>query len=390
MTERSASADSDSASVADELRKLANLLSDGYLTDDEFVVQKEAILDASQGGDLEPKELTADELEKLADLVRTNVLTRDEFEAQKYQLLWSVEEDKDDLTAESRWHAAVLLGAGAAVTTVALFPAYYGGGVSLSSSAENLGYNIPFIVGMILAAGLLLWPRAWPVGAGVACAVVLVDIASFVTSVGAVVTGQSKSGTGFLLGCVGCLIAVAGAFLAVRELVLAGDLRLQSGPFAAMWSVLGLVAGSAWAIGLGLPDSGYHLHLVSGTFKATGTAALTDSCCNAFSKQPADAVGQSVALIVLAVGLPILAACLRWFGFGRGLLVGAAIALSAEWFSSLPARTQLAPADFGWTAANAARLGFTASWFYTTGFILLGAGTLGLFLLATTRLLLRR
>ena len=200
------------ASVADELRKLAKLRTNGYLTDEEFAEQKEAILGTSQDGDLTPEDLTADELENLAELVRSNVLTRDEFEAQKYQLLWRFEEDEDDLTTEVRRTAALLLAGGAVVTTIALFPAYYAGGVSLASSAASVGYNIPLIVGMILAAGLILWRQGWPVGAGVASAVVLVEIAYLVTDIGAVVTGHSKSGTGFLLGCAGCLIAAAGAF----------------------------------------------------------------------------------------------------------------------------------------------------------------------------------
>lgn len=115
---------------------------------------------------------------------------------------------------------------------------------------------------------------------------------------------------------------------------------------------------------------------MSGTFTATGTEALTETWGNAFSAQPAYFVGHDIALIVLAVCLPILGGCLRWIGFGRGLLLGAAMALSADWFSFLPARSELAPANFGWTAAKAARLGFTASWFPTIGFIVLALGTL--------------
>ncbi len=379
------------ASVSDELRKLAELNTGGYLTDNEFATQKEALLTASQDSELAPEDLSADELGKLADLVHDGVLTREEFEVLKGQLLWSLEDNEEsELTWDARRAAALLLASGAVTSTIALFPAYYGGGTALSASGENLGQYVPVIVGMVLAAGLLLWRKGWPAGAGVATAVVLVEIAYLITDVGAVLTGQSSSGTGFLLECAGYLLAAGGAFLALRELVWTEEPHLQSGLFAAVWSLLGLVPGVAWAVGYSLPDAGYHLHLVSSTFKATRTASLTYSCCNAFTRQPAVDVGQNVALIVLAVGLPVLAACLRWRGFGRGLLLGSAIALSAEWFSSLPARSELAPADFGWTAAKAAQLGFTASWFWTTGFVVLSFGVLGLFLIALTRLLLRR
>jgi hypothetical protein len=379
------------ASVSDELRKLAELNTGGYLADNEFAAQKEGLLAASQDGELAPEDLSADELGKLADLVRDGVLTREEFEVLKVRLLWSFEDNEEsDLTYDARHTAALLLAGGAVAMTVALFPAYYEGGTGLSASAENLGYNIPIIVGMVLAVGLLLWRKGWPAGAGVATAVVLVEIAYLVPDVGAVLTGQSRWGTGFLLGCVADVLAAGGAFLALGELVWTEEPHLQSGLFAAVWSLLSLVPGIAWAVGYSLPDAGYHLHLVSSTFKATRTASLTYSCCNAFTRQPAVDVGQSVALIVLAVGLPVLAACLRWRGFGRGLLLGSAIALSAEWFSSLPARSELAPADFGWTAAKAAQFGFTASWFWTTGFVVLSFGVLGLLLIALTRLLLRR
>jgi hypothetical protein len=67
-----------------------------------------------------------------------------------------------------------------------------------------------------------------------------------------------------------------------------------------------------------------------------------------------------------------------------------ALALSTEWLSSLPYRYDLTPTNFGWTTAQAVRYGLTASWFPVTGFIILSLGTLGLFLLMITRLLLRR
>lgn len=288
-----------------------------------------------------------------------------------------------------RRFVVTLLAIGTVVSITALLPHYYSGGTSLLD-AYDLSYNLPLLIGMSVATGLVLSKQAWAAGVGVAVAVVLVDIAYSITDVDTVLSGQSQPGTGFWLNYAGLFLVLVGSLLAVRNLVKTRRPRLQSGPFAATWSVLGLIAGATWVVGCLLPDAGYHVHISTGTFRGTGTGSLTLIQGNSLWWQPASQCGQTIVLIVLIVGLPILAACLRWFGVGRGVLLGTAIALSSEWCSSAVSATQIAPTDFGWTAANAAKAGLTVTWFPTTGFVLLGVGTLGLVLLATTRLLLRR
>ncbi len=80
------------ASVADILGRLGQLHADGFLTDNEFTVQKEAFLSASNADDLTRENMDAadgelGELEKLADLCRSEVLTREEFDLQKRAIL---------------------------------------------------------------------------------------------------------------------------------------------------------------------------------------------------------------------------------------------------------------------------------------------------------------
>ena len=284
---------------------------------------------------------------------------------------------------------AMLLAIGTGFSITALLPHYYSGGTSLLD-ASDLSYNLPLLIGMGVATGLVLSKHTWAAGAGVAVSVVLVDVAYSINDVDTVLSGQSQPGTGFWLNYAGLFLVLAGLLLAVRNLAKTRRPRLQSGPFAATWSLLGLIAGTIWVVGCLLPDVGYHLHISTGTFRGSGTGSLTLIQGKSLWWQPGSQFGQTIVLIVLVVGLPILAACIHWFGFGRGVLLGAAIALSSEWCLSAVSATQIAPTDFGWTAANAARAGFTATWFPTTGFVLLGVGTVGLVVLAKTRLLLRR
>jgi len=295
------------------------------------------------------------------------------------------------ITPAVRRSAVLLLFGAAVVTTVALFPSYYEGGPSLSRSGQNLAFNIPIIVGMLIASGLIETRRRWPTGAGVATAVVLVEFLYLITDVVAVTTGATKPGIGFVLGGLGWLLAAAGTILTTRSLIRAGGFQYESGPVTATWALVGMIVSTLWAVGYWLPDAGYHLHLTSGTFNGTGTARITSTCCDILLDHPhADAVVQAILLIASAFSLPLLATLILLRGFGNGLFIGTSVTLSAEWFSSVFASSAIAPANFGWTTANASQHGFTASWFPTIGFIMLGLGTLGFFLLAVSRLLLRR
>jgi hypothetical protein len=72
-------------SVADELASLDGLRSAGFLTLDEFAMQKEALLSASGG--LDASHFAGAELTKLAALVTGGTITRADFDRQKLSLL---------------------------------------------------------------------------------------------------------------------------------------------------------------------------------------------------------------------------------------------------------------------------------------------------------------
>lgn len=74
-------------SVADEIAALDRLRTDGFLTAEEFAMQKDALL-AIQGP-LEAAQLMATELAKLAALVTAGTITRADFDRQKPALLWT-------------------------------------------------------------------------------------------------------------------------------------------------------------------------------------------------------------------------------------------------------------------------------------------------------------
>lgn len=77
-------------SVAGVLRRLAVLHAQGYLTDEEFAMQKAGFRTVYQAGRRADEDLMAvaiQELERLAVLVRDGLLTRDQFDAEKNLLL---------------------------------------------------------------------------------------------------------------------------------------------------------------------------------------------------------------------------------------------------------------------------------------------------------------
>lgn len=76
------------ASAAEEIAKFDRLRAGGFVSRDEFKVQKSAVLAAASSGQLTAESLTADELIRLGDLMTRSVITREEFDAQKRDLLW--------------------------------------------------------------------------------------------------------------------------------------------------------------------------------------------------------------------------------------------------------------------------------------------------------------
>lgn len=80
---------SEQPSVADEIVRFSKLRDRGVISDEDFAVQKNALLGAAEHSFIPPEHMTAAELTKLADLVDKGDLSREDLERAKPTLLWS-------------------------------------------------------------------------------------------------------------------------------------------------------------------------------------------------------------------------------------------------------------------------------------------------------------
>ena len=224
--------------------------------------------------------------------------------------------------------AALTLMAGAG-TLAALFPAYYRNGESLAHTAENLWFNLPAVAGWFIAAGVLAWPRTRLAGAGLVLGVTLASLGSYLSGIGAVVTGTQHAAAGFVLGIAGIAVALVASGLAVAAAIAAGG-RVTAHAAAPLWAMLAGAVGIVWAIGdaMDWEQTTVHATTADYTFRATGTATVTQSCCTLLDNHGWALAGQ-IILVAVAVLIPVVAAAWAPVSFGVAALVGAALALVA-------------------------------------------------------------
>jgi hypothetical protein len=235
--------------------------------------------------------------------------------------------DRPVLVAPVPVAAPILTAWAAAATLVALFPGYYKGGHSLASSPENLWYNILPIVGWLGAALLLAIPGASQVGAGLAVGVTVCSAPAYLAGIGAVFHGMDMPGVGFGLGILGIVLALAGTAFALLYLVRCKRWRVRS---LVWWGTAAAALGAIYDTGDALNWTRITIRATTPgvTFNLSGTRSFHHDCCT-LVQQRGWSLAQQLAILVLAVAVPLVAAAVfTRLGFG-GAPIGIALGLAS-------------------------------------------------------------
>jgi hypothetical protein len=188
---------------------------------------------------------------------------------------------------------------------------------------------LPALSGWFVAAGLLAWPGTRQVGAGLMVGVTFIWFSDYLGDIGAVVTGTQDAAAGFVLGTIGIALALVGSgFAAAAAITTGGRIRPHAG--APLWAMLAGAVGVVWTVGnaMNWEQTTVHATAADYTFRATGTATVTQSCCTLLDNHGWALAGQFV-LVAVAVLVPVVAAAWHQVSFGVAALVGAALALVA-------------------------------------------------------------
>jgi hypothetical protein len=209
------------------------------------------------------------------------------------------------------------------LTVVSLFPGYSVAGPGLAASSQAIWFNVPVIACLGASTVLLLHRRSAPAGAGLLVGGTTVGTALYVTTVGSVVHGTDATGAD--LGLAGLACAVMASTL-VTWLGVRSGARLSAHWGGALWAMLAASVAVVWAVGdaANWVKATYAIPAGSGTFTATGTNMRSTSCCT-----PLSLVGwersQAVAVLVLGVVVPIVAALWVPVRVGVAAIIGAAL-----------------------------------------------------------------
>jgi hypothetical protein len=282
--------------------------------------------------------------------------------------------------------AAATVMVGALVTIAALFPAYYAHGKSLAADTNNLWFNLPTIVGWVVAATLLAFRRTARAGAGLALGVTVVDVAYQISDVASVISGDNHAALGFVLGIAGTALCLIGSIVAARALARRG-LAWRGGKTTATWAVLMCGSGAVFAVGLVLPTYSYSRHLANGTFTTIGSSTYTNTCCSPFQHRPGYVIAQTIVLLAVVVLVPIAAAAIVPHAVGTGLFAGLGLAVAADWIGSAAylAATTATPALFGYTDAQVSQYGVTVSLHPALGYWVEAAAAVLVFIVTVAR-----
>jgi hypothetical protein len=259
--------------------------------------------------------------------------------------------------------AAALVGVGVVLGLIGLFPAYVGG-ASTASQASNLVPHVIYLAAWTLSAVLILAggvrTRA---GALVGLGTSAVTLGLFVADAGtAASAGAGGYGTGLvltILGWVACTAGVVVAVVAGRAVPtglgsargVAGRLASRSGHDVVPLVTLVLAAVGA-AIAFAPAWDRFTLQTASG-------ASQTVTAGNAFAN-PGPVIFGDVLAMVAIVAVVIVAALWRPLRLGAALAFGVAVPMVAQAISAIIQIGQpMSPTQFGFTPAQASRVGLT-------------------------------
>ena len=256
--------------------------------------------------------------------------------------------------------AAALLAAGVVCGIAGLFPNYLAG-ASLAQQPDQLVPHLIYLAAWSASAVLILLggvrQRA---GALLGVGTSAVTFGFFLADAGQVISGGAHlAGPGLVLGLVGWLACAAGSVAAFR-LRSPGSLgRPHSDDMGPVVMLMLAALGTAAAFAPAWDR--FTLHVASG-------ATQTVTAGNAFAN-PAPVIAGDVAVMVAVVAVVAAAALWRPARLGAALLAGAIIPMVAQAISALIGVGEAAaPAQFGFSSAQAAASGLTISSGLTSAF----------------------
>ena len=256
--------------------------------------------------------------------------------------------------------ATALLAAGVVSGIVGLFPSYLGGASLAQQPAQLVPHLIYLAAWSVSAVLILLGGVRQRAGALLGVGTSAVTLGFFLADAGEVIAGGAHlAGPGLVLGLVGWLACAAGSVVAFRLCSPGGLGRPHSddmGPVVMlMLAALGTAAAFAHAW------DRFTLRVASG-------ATQTVTAGNAFAN-PAPVIAGNVAVMIAVVAVVAAAALWRPARLGAALLAGAIIPMAAQAISALiQVGEAAAPAQFGFSPAQAAASGLTISSGLTSAF----------------------
>ncbi len=268
-------------------------------------------------------------------------------------------------TGLGRLVAAGLLAAGVVLGLIGLFPGYLAGD-SLAKQPPELVPHVIYLAGWTVSAVLIaLGGTRLRLGALLGAGLSVVTFGLYFADAGtAIAGGLHLADAGLVLGIAGWLACAAGSVIAVLlpgagrpGLLRAGGSRRPLGrPRGAQIgaAIMVVVAGLGAAIWFAPSWDSFTLRTAAGQ-----SQSLTAG--NAFSN-PGAVIAGDVAVMVALGAVVIAAALWRPVRHGAVLLIGATIPMVAQAISALVQAGEAAtPAQFGFSPAQAARLGLTIS-----------------------------
>lgn len=247
--------------------------------------------------------------------------------------------------------AAALLGLGALLSLIGLFPGYIGGS-SLASVGADLVPHVIYLAAWT-AAGALILVGGWGQRAGalLAAGVSVVTLGLFLADFATVMHGGSHLlGGGLVLSFLGWLAATAGGVVALWLPPVSWPSRPR-GPGQLLTVGLAAVLGIGAAIAFAPSWDSFTVRQANGNLHHY-TAG------NAFAN-PGPVIASDLIVMILFVAVVVIAALWRPGREGAVLLAAAIVPFLAQAISAFVQLGQAASLQFGLTPAEATREGLT-------------------------------
>jgi hypothetical protein len=256
--------------------------------------------------------------------------------------------------------AAALLAVGVVCGIAGLFPSYLAGASLASQPAQLVPHLIYLAAWGASAVLVMLGGVRQRAGALLGVGTSAVTFGFFLADAGEVIAGGAHlAGPGLVLGLVGWLACAAGSVVAFRVRRPGGLGRPHSDDMGPVVMLMLAALGTAAAFAPAWDN--FTLRVASG-------ATQTVTAGNAFAN-PAPVIAGDVAVMIALVAVVAAAALWRPARLGAALLAGAIIPMAAQAISALVQVGEAAsPAQFGFSAAQAAASGLTISSGLTSAF----------------------